>query len=170
MIVVFLSLLVAAQTPGTSAKPRRTPTINFTPNEDSHAVVDTDMFDQQKYVEQSGQDSSSVKSKRASHETALTREFMEGFNQAKECDRIIFQGKGDQLPEFTVQVMVDTHDTPNQKPVWVWILRQAAPEKIVAQGESDSGGQAAGAICSAVSRTALSASVRSRLRPDGILA
>ena len=116
--------------------------------------MDTDMFDQQKYVEASESDTSTMKARRASHEAALTREFMGGFNQAKECDGIVFLGHGDQEPDFALQIMVDSHDTPGQRPVWVSVLRDMSKDNLMSLGDEDSAKQAARSICLAVWKVA----------------
>lgn len=131
-------------------KPGPTLSVGFSETTTPPGLVDTDLFDQQKYVEQSGGDSSSIKAKRESHEAALTREFFDGFNNEKDCDRIVFKGKGDQKPQFTLQIMVDTHDTPGQKTEWVWVLTRTAANKFIAKAHEDSSSQAAKNICLAV--------------------
>jgi hypothetical protein len=112
--------------------------------------MDTDVFDEAKYLEEAGSDSSAAKAKRAEHEAALTREFMDGFNQTKECDGIVLQGKGDNKPDFALQIIVDSHDTRGQKPVWNWILRDVHRDKLLPVGSEDTGKQAAKGICLAV--------------------
>ena len=126
----------------------------FTETKTATPIIDTDMFDLQKYIEESGGNSSSVKSKRDSHEAGLTREFMDGFNQAKECDGIILMGSGDQKPDFSLQVLVDSHDTAGQHPVWVWILRDVGKDKLMPVGSEDSAKDAAKGICQAVQQQA----------------
>lgn len=135
----------------------RTPSVGLLETAGISGVVDTDLYDQQKYIEQTGGDSSGTKTKRASHEEALTRDLFNGFSASKDCDGIIFEGKGDQKPQFTLQVMVDTHDTPGQKTTWVWVLHQAAPDKILDEGEEDSGALAAKDICLATAKLAAEA-------------
>jgi len=116
--------------------------------------MDTDVFDEQKYLEEAGSDSSSAKAKRVDHEAALTREFMDGFNQTKECDGIVLLSKGDNKPDFALQIIVDSHDTPGQKPVWNWILRDVHHDRLLPVGNEDSGKQAARGICLAVLKAA----------------
>ena len=150
--IFFLACLAVGQLP---AKPQtatqRAPRLGFAAKEDSTPIMDTDMFDEQKYIEEAGSDSSAVKAKRAAHEAALTREFMNGFRDAKECGRIVFLGHGDNKPDFALQIMVDSHDTPGQKPVWTWVLRDVQRDKLMPVGNDDSGTQAAIHICIAMS-------------------
>jgi len=162
LIAILLWTLIACAQKTDTALPKlkRSPSLVVAPVQNSTAVIDTDMFDAQKYVEQTGGDSSGEKTKRTSHEAALTRELMAGFNQAKECDGIVFSGKGENKPGFRVQVMVDSHDTPGQKPVWVWILGDAARNKFISKGEEDSNSIAATNICLAVWKAAADAEVK----------
>lgn len=170
--LMFVTIVSCAQKPSETPqkvagqKLARAPSVGLLETADVSGVVDTDLFDLQKYVEQTGGDSSREKDKRASHEAALTRDLFAGFNAAKDCDSIIFQGKGDQKPQFSLQVMVDTHDTPGQKPVWVWVLHQTAPDKILDQGEEPSDTSAAAHICLAVSKAAQEAQLKAS-RPSG---
>ena len=113
--------------------------------------VDTDVFDEQKYLEGTGSDTTAVKAKRVAHEDALMREFMDGFNQSKECDGVILLGNGDNKPDFELQIIIDSHDTPGQKTVWNWVMRDMASNKILPLGFNiPSGKDAAKGICQAV--------------------
>jgi hypothetical protein len=143
--------MATTQLPGKpQAREVRAPRLGFIRTPGVTPIIDTDVFDEQKYVEESGSDSSGVKSKRAAHEAALTRELMDGFNQARECDGVVLLGNGDQEPDFVLQVMVDSHDTPKQKPVWVWVLRDIGKNRLMPAKDEDSGLQAARSICMAV--------------------
>jgi len=156
IMISFLALVACAQKPAANQpaidqqKLRQTPSVALAQTGGSPVVVDTDMFDAQKYIEQVDGDSSSAKVKRASHENLLTREFFSGFNGDKDCDGIIIKGKGDQQPQFNLQLIVDSHDTPGQKPVWVWILSDADKNRFIVKGEEDSGALAAKSICLAI--------------------
>ena len=152
LIAIFvLAALACCQSPARpEPAPNRAPRLGFAETKDASPIVDTDLFDEQKYVEGAGADSSAVKAKRAAHEAALMREFMDGFNQAKECDGIVMMGTGDQKPDFSLQIMVDSHDLHGQKPVWVWVLRQIRSDKVPPVGNDDSGKQAAAGVCRAV--------------------
>ena len=151
LAILFLATLAPGQAP---AKPQPAtqdaPRLGFAKTKDSTPIVDTDVFDEQKYVEGVGANSSAVKAKRAAHEAALTRDFKDGFHDAKECDRIVLLGHGDNKPDFILQIMVDSHDTPGQKPVWTWVLREVRTNKLMPVGNDDSGKQAASHICQAV--------------------
>lgn len=150
-IITILLLAGLALFQGTA---KRSPKLGFVHAKDVTPIVDTDIYDEAKYLEESGSDSSAAKAKRATHEAALTHEFMNGFNRAKECDRIILMGKGDQKPDFELQIIVDSHDTPGQKPVWNWVLRDLRTNQLMPVGNDDSGQQAAGDICRAVLKAA----------------
>src|SRR5579864_1942435 len=102
LAVVFIATLVVAQISKNPETGIKHPRLGFTQTQEG-ALVDTDLFDEQKYIEESGSDSSGVKTKRSAHEIALTREFMDGFNQAKECDGIVLLGAGTQPSDFTVK-------------------------------------------------------------------
>lgn len=141
-------------------KLERTPSLQIVQTADSTAIIDTDMFDAQKYVEQTGEDSSNEKAKRGSHEIALTQDFFKGFNATEDCDGILLVSRnGDEKPEFNLQVMVDSHDTPGQTPVWIWILGDAQ-RKFITKGEEDSSGLTARSVCLAIWKTAEQAQLR----------
>jgi len=139
---------------GAESRPKRAPILGFVESKSTTPIMDTDVFDEQKYLEEAGSDSSNAKVKRADHEAALTREFMDGFNQTKECDGVVLLGKGDNKPDFALQIIVDSHDTPGQKPVWNWILREIRTDRLLPVGNEDSGKQAAQGICLAVLKAA----------------
>ena len=150
-IIVFIFVALAmAQGPGKApAKPGH-PIVGFAQTKDATPIVDTDVFDEAKYLEQVGSDTSTVNAKRAAHEAALTREFMDGFNGTKECDDVILSGKGENKPDFSLQIIVDSHDTPGQKPVWHYILRDLHSDALLPVGNDDTGKQAAQGVCVAV--------------------
>jgi len=149
--VLLLAALAGAQLTGKpQTRDKRAPRLGFVRTVDSVPIIDTDLFDQQKYVEASQSDRTIVEARRASHEAVLTREFMDGFNQTRECDGIVLMGKGDQEPDFVLQIIVDSHDTPGQRPVWVSVLRDVGKDKLMSLGDEDSGQQAARSICQTV--------------------
>lgn len=170
--LMFVTIIFCGQKPPETPqkvaglKLARTPSVGLLETAGVSGVVDTDLYDQQKYIEQSDGNTSDTKAKRAAHEAALAHELFAGFNAAKDCDGIIFQGEGDQKPQFSLQIMVDTHDTPGQKPVWVWVLHQTAPDKIIGHGDKDSSTLAAKDICLAVSKAAQEAQLKAS-RPSG---
>jgi hypothetical protein len=146
-------LLVALATPQSLSNSRplkHAPILGFAQTSDAPPILDTDLLAEQKYIEEAGADPSRVKAKRAAHEALLTREFMEGFNDARECDDVILSGKGDNKPDFALQIRVDSHDTLEQKPIWAWVLRDLHSNKLLPLGEEESGKQAAKGICLAV--------------------
>ncbi|HEY6350822.1 MAG TPA: hypothetical protein VI636_15585 [Candidatus Angelobacter sp.] len=149
LAILFIAALVVGQISKSPEAGIKHPRLGFTQTQED-ALVDTDMFDEQKYIEESGSDSSGVKTKRSAHEMTLTHEFMDGFNQVKECDGIVLLGAGTQPSDFTVKIMVDSHDTPGQKPVWVWILRNTSTKKLVPADSENSAKEAARAVCGAV--------------------
>jgi hypothetical protein len=149
--IFLLAILALAQAPAKPKPAKAVPRLAFLQTKDNPPLVDTDLYDEQKYIETVGSDASSVKSKRAEHETALMREFINGFNQAKECDGIIMMSPGDQKPDFGLNIMVDSHDLHGQKPVWVWVLHDTHADKILSDSSNEkSGKDAAANVCRAV--------------------
>lgn len=149
--ILLLASLAFGQLP---SKPKfaakNGPRLGFVKSKDAIGLTDTDRFDEQKYIEEAGGDSSAARAKRAAHESVLMREFMEGFNEAKECDGIVLLGDGDNQPNFALQIIVDSHDTPGQTPVWAWVLRNVHTDKLMPVGNDDSAKVAARHICTAV--------------------
>lgn len=160
LVLALLSVVSCAQKPAqTPQKAARqklgpAPSVGFSQTSNASGLVDTDLFDHQKYIEQTGGDSSAIRADRASHETALSSQFFDAFNHDEACDGIVFMGPGDQKPQFTLQIMVDTHDTPGQKPAWVWVLTTTATNAYIAEAEEDTGATAAKSICLAVVKAA----------------
>jgi hypothetical protein len=160
--LTLLTVVSCAQKPSPTPTPQPAarqklgpaPSIGFSQTSNASGLVDTDLFDHQKYVEQTGGDSSAVKKDREAHETALRAQFFDAFNHEEACDGIIFKGAGDQKPQFTLQIMVDTHDTPGQKPAWVWVLNTTATNAYLAEAEEDTSATAAKDICLAVVKAA----------------
>ncbi len=128
--------------------------LGFAKSKDATGLIDTDVLDEQKYIEEAGGDGSAVRARRAAHEALLMREFMAGFNEAKECDKVVLLGDGDNQPDFALNIMVDSHDTPGQKPVWAWVLRNVHTDKLMPVGNDDSAKLAAKHICTAVANAA----------------
>ena len=124
--ILFFVALGLVQLSGKSQPQKGHLRLAFEEAKGTPPIVDTDLFDEQKYIEESGSDSSATKAKRIAHEAELTREFMDGFNAAPECDGVVFLGDGDNKPDFGLRIIVDSHDTPGQKPIWNWILRDVA--------------------------------------------
>src|SRR5215471_3164268 len=150
MAILFLAGLGFIQLSGKSQPPKGHLRLGFEEAKGTPPIVDTDLFDEQKYIEEGGSDSSAAKAKRLAHEAVLTREFMEGFNAAKECDGVVFFSEGDNKPDFGLRIIVDSHDTPHQKPVWNWILRDVRTDKLMPVGFADTGKDAAKNICIAL--------------------
>lgn len=149
--VFFLATLFFGQTPPKKQPvANRSPRLGFLQTKDNPPLVDTDLYDEQKYIDTVGTDDSNIKKQRAAHEAALMREFLDGFNQSRECDGIVMLGAGDQKPDFGLQIMVDSHDLEGQKPVWVTVLHETRADKILPVGNDDSGKQAAASVCRAV--------------------
>jgi hypothetical protein len=148
--ILFLAGLGFIQLSGKSQPQKGHLRLGFEQAKDTPPIVDTDLFDEQKYIEEGGSDSSAAKAKRETHEAALTREFMDGFNSAQECDGVVFLGAGDNKPDFGLRIIVDSHDTLHQKPVWNWILRDVHTDKLMPVGFADSGKDAAKNICLAL--------------------
>lgn len=164
--LVFLSFVSCTQEPVDTPqklvrqKLERTPGLQLVQTADSTAIIDTDMFDAQKYVEQTGEDSSNEKVKRGTHEAALTQDFFKGFNATEDCDGILLVSRnGDERPQFNLQVLVDSHDTAGQKPVWVWILNDANG-KFITKDEEGSSTLTAKNVCLAVWKAADKAQLR----------
>jgi len=154
---LFLAILALPQFPSKPQAPpgpKHAPILGFAESKDATPILDTDLFAEQKYIEEVGADSSKVKAKRDAHEALLMREFMDGFNDAKECDGVILSGKGDNKPDFALQIRVDSHDTLEQKPIWAWVLRNLHTDKLLPVREDESGKQAAKGICLAVLKAA----------------
>lgn len=158
--VTLLTVTSCAQKPAEapqkliSQRLTQTPSLQLIQTADSAAIIDTDMFDAQKYVEQAGGGSVNEKTKRSSHEVTLTQEFFKGFDATTDCDGILLVSRnGDEEPQFNLQVMVDSHDTPGQKPVWLWILSGARRE-FITKGEEDSSALTARNVCLSVWKAA----------------
>ena len=147
---IFVALAMAQGPVKAPAKDKHAPIVGFAQTKDSTPIMDTDVFDEAKYLEGVGSDTSTVNAKRAAHEAVLTREFMDGFNDSKECDGVILNGKGDNKPDFELQIIVDSHDTPKQKAVWHYILRDLHNNTLLPVGNDDTGKQAAQGVCVAV--------------------
>src|SRR5215472_15136189 len=91
--ILLLAGLVFGQLPAKpKSVPKTAPRLGFAKSKDAAGLTDTDVFDEQKYVEEAGGDSSAVRTKRSAHEALLMREFMAGFNDTKECDGIVLLG------------------------------------------------------------------------------
>jgi hypothetical protein len=153
LLILLLAVLSVTQLPGKpQPRAKRAPILAFAKDASATPIMDTDVFDEAKYLEESGADSATAKAKRAKHEAVLTREFMNAFNQDKGCDRIVLQAEGENKPDFALQIMVDSHDTPGQKPVWMWVLRDVGKDKLLPTGSDDTSRQAVHDICRTVQK------------------
>lgn len=146
-LVSTLALSQAHQHPGQPPASKTAPRLGFVQTRESSGVVDGDLLNAQKGMGDSG---AAMHSMRDMHQADLTREFIQDFNDTKECDRIVLLGRGDNKPDFAMQVEVTSHDTQGQKPVWHWRLRDTRTKKPIPEGQDDSSKQTARDICAAV--------------------
>src|SRR5438876_855832 len=86
------------------------PTLGFNHIKDIPPIIDSDALVEEGRLEKELPNNPLVHDKRATHETILMNEFMEGFKNSKECNGITFYLKTDKKPDFTVQISVMGHD------------------------------------------------------------
>lgn len=146
-LVSTLALGQAHQHAGQPPPSKTAPRLGFVETKDSSGVIDGDLLAHQQRLQDEG---AAMHSMRDMHQAELTRDFIQDFNEAKECDRIVLLGNGDNKPDFAMQVEVTAHDAQGQKPLWHWILYNTRTKKAVSGATAESSKQAARNICAAV--------------------
>lgn len=153
LLIICLSTLALAQVHQHAKQPaqppasKTAPRLGFVKTKDSSGIVDSDLLKQQKQLQDAG---AAIHSMRDAHEAELMGEFVQSFNEIRECDRIVLVGAGNNKPDFALQVNVDSHDTSGQKPVWRWDLHDLRRNKPIPEGLDDSGTQMAKSVCTAI--------------------
>lgn len=153
LVIICLSTLALAQVhqhakpPAQPPASKTAPRLGFVKTKDSSGIVDSDLLKQQKQLQDAG---AAIHSMRDAHQAELMNDFVQSFNDTRECDRIVLVGSGDNKPDFALQVNVDSHDTSGLKPVWRWDLHDLRRNKPIPEGHDDSAQQTAKAVCTAI--------------------
>jgi hypothetical protein len=109
--------------PTKQAADKGPPTLGFNHIKDVSPILDSDALSEEHKLEKELPGNQFVHDKRAMHETVLMNEFIEGFKNSKECNRITFYLKTEKKPDFAIQITVFGHDDPNfGGQSWTWIL------------------------------------------------
>ena len=127
-----------------SAEQMKSPTLGFNKTKDVRPVLDQDAFAEETEIKKRLPDNQFVYDKRAMHEAALLREFVDGFQDSKECAGITLYLKSDKKPEFTLILAVNGHDTNPDDQSWTWILGwpgDPSPENKPSHGMGGMGSQ-----------------------------
>lgn len=74
-------------------------------------------------------------------------DFMEGFKDSKECQGITFYLKTEKVPDFTVQISVNNHDTPGVDQEWIWILSETKKKELGGLGSQSTAKLTARDVC-----------------------
>ena len=123
LVTALLTLsLPRPQTRKPQHSPPVGPSIGFAHVESVSPVVDIDVLADENGSGARSPKDSSMKGKRAIHETLLMDEFLAAFRESDECNGIAFYENTEQGPAFTVQIGVRGHDKPALKRSWTWIL------------------------------------------------
>jgi hypothetical protein len=99
-----------------------TPTLGLNRIKDVSPILDMDAYDEEKDMERRLPGNPFVKDKRIIHESSLLNEFLEGFQNSKECNGITFTLNEIGRPDFAVQVGVSGHDNHLDGESWTWLL------------------------------------------------
>jgi hypothetical protein len=122
-------LLVAASSRGDQTAPKTKPqdqksppSLGFNHIKDASPIIDMDALLEEEEMQKKLPDNPFVKDKRAMHQASLMHDFLEGFQNSKECSGITFTMKEGSKPDFTVQIGVTGHDKHAADQTWTWIL------------------------------------------------
>ena len=142
--LVLLALSAPCALGQVSAEQMKSPTLGFNKTKDVRPVIDQDAFAEETEIKKRLPDNQFVYDKRAMHEAALLREFVDGFQDSKECAGITLYLKSDKKPEFTLILAVNGHDTNPDDQSWTWILGwpgDPSPENKPSHGMGGMGSQ-----------------------------
>ncbi len=123
------------------------PTLGFNRAKDVSPIIDSDALVEEGKLEKQLPGNEFVKDKRALHEGSLMHEFLEGFKDSKECKGITFYLSNTKVPDFAVQITVNSHDTPNSKQEWVWMLSDTRKKELGGLGTQSSAKLTARDVC-----------------------
>lgn len=98
------------------------PTLGFARMKGVSPVLDQDALAEEEEMQKKLPGNEFVKDKRAFHEAALMNDFVEGFQDSKQCKDITLYVKSDKKPDFVVQIGVLNHDDRPDAETWTWML------------------------------------------------
>ena len=116
-VILCAMLLVASSSRGEQTAPKTKPqdqksppSLGFNHIKDASPIIDMDSLLEEEDMQKKLPDNPFVKDKRAMHQASLMHDFLEGFQNSKECSGITFTMKEGSKPDFTVQIGVTGHD------------------------------------------------------------
>src|SRR2546421_7351888 len=104
ILVLVMSITLAAQTPtkpktatpaptapkGNTVSSKEAPSLGFNNRKDVSPIMDVDAYQEEIKLKEKLPGNEFVETKRALHEGFLQKEFLDGFQNSKECDGITF--------------------------------------------------------------------------------
>jgi len=98
------------------------PTLGFARIRDVSPIIDSDALAEEHEAEKKLPGNPFVKDRLAMHEASMMQEFVEGFQNSKECNAITLQMGGGKKSQFIVQISVTGHDSNPDDQTWTWML------------------------------------------------
>lgn len=135
LILFVMGVTLVAQTPtkpktatsaptvpkGNPVSSKEAPSLGFNNTKDIPPIMDEDAYMEEVKLKEKLPGNRFVEDKRAFHEGFLQKEFLDGFQNSKECDGITFY-RDTAKANTTAQITVMFHDTPNHDQEWIWML------------------------------------------------
>jgi hypothetical protein len=151
VFILVFAMVCSAQQPNPKPKSSaHVPSLGFSKDKDISPIFDLDAFMEESELKKKLPDNQFVGEKRALHEGALLHDFMQGFQDSKECQGITFYLKKDKVPDFTVQISVNNHDTPGTEQEWIWRLSDTKKNELAGLGNQTNAQLAARDVCMTV--------------------
>jgi len=122
----------------------------FNRRKDVSPIIDSDALVEENELKKKLPDNQFVGDKRALHEAALMHDFMDGFQDSKECRGITFYLKTEKVPDFAVQIAVNNHDKPGGEQEWIWTLSDTKKKDLAGLGNQPSAKLTARDVCMTV--------------------
>ena len=110
--------------PLSSATPTKT-SLGFNQGKGVSGILDEDAHQEELEMAKRSPGNESVHAGRAMREADLLRQFVEGFQDSKECSGISLYLRTDRKPEFTLTIVVSGRDKTPTDQTWTWAFSEA---------------------------------------------
>ena len=119
---LLATLVTGGQQEKTIPSVKEYPTLGFAHMKDVPPIIDADALAEEHEMEEKLPGNPFVKDRRALHEASMMQEFVEGFQNSKECNSITLQMGESKKSQFIVQITVTGHDNNADDQTWTWML------------------------------------------------
>jgi hypothetical protein len=121
-VFLLATLVTGGQQGKTIPTAKEFPTLGFAYIKDVPPIIDADALEEEHELGKKLPGNAFVKDRRTMHEASMMHEFVEGFQNSKECTAITLQMGESKKSQFIVQISVNGHDNKPNDQTWTWML------------------------------------------------